>query len=92
MTKQRRQVDISLKPDVVRMIREQGLTTTRVSLSMDIGETFSGRSATRLAGAGRHHDAAAMSSGRKMASSRHRCVACQRWQYHLCAMRDSGRT
>jgi transposase len=39
MTKQRRQFDISLKLEVVRMIKEQGLTTTQVSQSMDIGET-----------------------------------------------------
>jgi transposase len=39
MTKQRRQFDISLKLEIVRMIKEQGLTTTRVSQCMDIGET-----------------------------------------------------
>ena len=39
MTKQRRQFDISLKLEVVRMIKEQGLTATQVSQSMDIGET-----------------------------------------------------
>ncbi len=39
MTKQRRQFDISLKLEVVRMIKEQGLTTNQVSQSMDIGET-----------------------------------------------------
>ena len=39
MTKQRRQFDISLKLEVVRMIKEQGLTTTQVSQSMNIGET-----------------------------------------------------
>ncbi|MFT5532485.1 MAG: transposase [Burkholderiaceae bacterium] len=39
MTKQRRQFDISLKLEVVRLIKEQGLTTTQVSQSVDIGET-----------------------------------------------------
>ncbi len=39
MTKKRRQFDISLKLEVIRMIKEQGLTTTQVSHSMDIGET-----------------------------------------------------
>lgn len=39
MTKKRRQFDISLKLEVVRMIKEQGLTMTQVSRSMDIGET-----------------------------------------------------
>ena len=39
MTKQRRHFDISLKLEVVRMIKEQGLSTTQVSHSMDIGET-----------------------------------------------------
>lgn len=39
MTKHRRQFDISFKLEIVRMIKEQGLTTTQVSQSMGIGET-----------------------------------------------------
>ena len=39
MTKQRRHFDISLKLEVIRMIKEQGLSTSQVSQSMNIGET-----------------------------------------------------
>ena len=39
MTKQRRHFDISLKLEVVRMIKEQGLSASQISQSMNIGET-----------------------------------------------------
>lgn len=39
MTKKRRQFDTSLKLEVVRMIKDQRLSATQVSHSMDIGET-----------------------------------------------------
>mgnify|MGYP001455832675 FL=1 len=39
MTKQRKKFDTSLKLEVVRMIKEQGLSVQHVSQSMDIGET-----------------------------------------------------
>ena len=39
MTKQRRHFDISLKLEVVRMVKEQGLSPSQVSQSMNIGET-----------------------------------------------------
>jgi transposase len=39
MTKQRKHFDDSLKLEVVRMIKEQGLSILHVSQSMDIGAT-----------------------------------------------------
>ena len=39
MAKQRRKFDTSLKLEVVRMIKEQGLSVQNVSESMDIGQT-----------------------------------------------------
>ena len=39
MTKQRKKFDTSLKLEVVRMIKEQGLSVQHVSQSMDIGQT-----------------------------------------------------
>lgn len=39
MTKQRKKFDTSLKLEVVRMIKEQGLSVQCVSQSMDIGQT-----------------------------------------------------
>lgn len=39
MTRQRRQFDPSLKLEVVRMIKEQGLSVVHVSQSMSIGPT-----------------------------------------------------
>lgn len=39
MTKQRRHFDISLKLEVVRMIKEQNLSASQVSQSMNIGKT-----------------------------------------------------
>ena len=39
MTKQRKHFDNSLKLEVVRMIKEQGLSILHVSQSMDIGQT-----------------------------------------------------
>ena len=39
MTKQRKHFDDSLKLEVVRMIKEQGLSILHVSQSMDIGTT-----------------------------------------------------
>ncbi len=39
MTKQRKKFDTSLKLEVVRMIKEQGLSVQNVSQSMDIGPT-----------------------------------------------------
>ena len=39
MTKQRKKFDTSLKLEVVRMIKEQGLSVHNVSQSMDIGPT-----------------------------------------------------
>lgn len=39
MTRQRRSFDPSLKLEVVRMIKEQGLSISNVSRTMDIGET-----------------------------------------------------
>jgi len=39
MTRQRKTFDTSLKLEVVRMIKEQGLSVQHVSQSMDIGQT-----------------------------------------------------
>jgi transposase len=39
MTRKRRKFDSSFKLEVVRMIREQGLSVPHVSQTMDIGET-----------------------------------------------------
>lgn len=39
MAKQRKKFDTSLKLEVVRMIKEQGLSVQNVSQSMDIGPT-----------------------------------------------------
>lgn len=39
MTRQRRNFDPSFKLEVVRMIKEQGLSVSNVSQTMDIGET-----------------------------------------------------
>lgn len=39
MTKQRKKFDTGLKLEVVRMIKEQGLSVQCVSQSMDIGQT-----------------------------------------------------
>jgi transposase len=39
MTRQRKKFDTSLKLEVVRMIKEQGLSVQHVSQSMEIGET-----------------------------------------------------
>jgi transposase len=39
MKKQRRTIDPSVKLEVVRMIKEQGLSVRHVSQSVDIGET-----------------------------------------------------
>ena len=39
MTKQRKQFDTNLKLEVVRMIKEQGLSVQNVSQTMDIGPT-----------------------------------------------------
>jgi transposase len=39
MTKQRKKFDTSLKLEVVRMIKEKGLSVQNVSQSMDIGPT-----------------------------------------------------
>lgn len=39
MPRQRKKFDTSLKLEVVRMIKEQGLSVPHVSQSMDIGET-----------------------------------------------------
>ena len=39
MTKQRKKFDTGLKLEVVRMIKEQGLSVQHVSQSMDIGPT-----------------------------------------------------
>ena len=39
MTKQRKKFDTSLKLEVVRMIKEQGLSVQHVSESMSIGQT-----------------------------------------------------
>ena len=39
MTRQRRSFDPSFKLEVVRMIKEQGLSVSNVSQTMDIGET-----------------------------------------------------
>jgi transposase len=39
MTRKRRKFDASFKLEVVRMIREQGLSVSHVSQTMDIGET-----------------------------------------------------
>ena len=39
MTRQRKKFDTSLKLEVVRMIKEQGLSVQHVSQSMDIGQT-----------------------------------------------------
>lgn len=39
MTRQRKKFDTSLKLEVVRMIKEQGLSIQHVSQSMDIGTT-----------------------------------------------------
>lgn len=39
MTRQRKKFDTSLKLEVVRMIKEQGLSVQHVRQSMDIGET-----------------------------------------------------
>lgn len=39
MTRQVRKFDSSLKLEVVRLVREQGLSVVQVSQSMDIGQT-----------------------------------------------------
>ncbi|NMM25759.1 MAG: transposase [Glaciimonas sp.] len=39
MARQRKKFDTSLKLEVVRMIKEQGLSVQHVSQSMDIGQT-----------------------------------------------------
>ena len=39
MTKRRRQFDASFKLEVVRMIRDQGLSLSEVCRSMELGET-----------------------------------------------------
>ena len=39
MTKQRKKFDPSLKLEVVRMIKEQGLSIPQISQSMNIGQT-----------------------------------------------------
>lgn len=39
MTRQRKKFDTNLKLEVVRMIKEQGLSVQHVSQSMEIGET-----------------------------------------------------
>ena len=39
MKKQRRTIDPSLKLEVVRMIKEQGLSVRHVSQSVDVGQT-----------------------------------------------------
>lgn len=39
MKKQRRTIDPSVKLEVVRMIKEQGLSVRHVSQSVDVGET-----------------------------------------------------
>ncbi|MES2535495.1 MAG: transposase [Pseudomonadota bacterium] len=39
MKKQRRTIDPSVKLEIVRMIKEQGLSVRHVSQSVDIGET-----------------------------------------------------
>ena len=39
MPRQRKNFDTSLKLEVVRMIKEQGLSVQHVSQSMDIGQT-----------------------------------------------------
>lgn len=39
MTRKRRKFDASFKLEVVRMIKEQGLSVSHVSQTMDIGET-----------------------------------------------------
>ena len=39
MTNQRRHFDISLELEVVRIIKDQGLSASQVSQSMNIGET-----------------------------------------------------
>jgi transposase-like protein len=51
MTRQRRSFDPSCKLEVVRMIKEQGLSISHVSQTMDIGMTAirrAGWSSTRL--------------------------------------------
>lgn len=47
MTKQRRQFDSSFKLEVVRMIKEQGLSVQHVSQSMNIGQSAIRRWATQ---------------------------------------------
>ncbi len=39
MEKQRRIIDASMKLEVVRMVKEQGLSVRHVSQSIDIGQT-----------------------------------------------------
>jgi transposase len=39
MRKQRKNVDVSVKLEAVRMIKEQGLSVRHVSQSIDVGET-----------------------------------------------------
>ena len=39
MPRQRKNFDTSLKLEVVRMIKEQGLSVQHVSQSMDVGQT-----------------------------------------------------
>jgi len=48
MTRQRRKFDTSLKLEVVRIIKEQGLSVQRVSESMSIGPTAIRRWSTRF--------------------------------------------
>ena len=47
MTKQRRKFDTSFKLEVVRMIKEQGLSVPHVSQSMNIGQSAIRRWATQ---------------------------------------------
>jgi transposase len=39
MTKKRRELDASFKLEVVRMVKDQGLSVTDVCRTMDLGET-----------------------------------------------------
>ncbi|TDF58419.1 transposase, partial [Cupriavidus sp. L7L] len=39
MTRRRRQFDASFKLEVVRMVRDQGLSVSEVCRSMELGET-----------------------------------------------------
>ena len=49
MPRQRKNFDTSLKLEVVRMIKEQGLSVQHVSQSMDIGQTGAPISVAKVA-------------------------------------------